>query len=166
MSSAAPRFQSDADVARIGAGLIDGALPGAEWRRAAHWASALWLIVARTDLHPPCDGPGLIRAGNQSLGNRNTDTSGYHETITQASRRAAWHAVALAPVGAPLFEICNRLLAFDLGRPDRLMRYWSNPVLFLSAARRTWVGPDQEALPYPPCPPYPSRVGPRVMPII
>ena len=161
MSSAGPCFRSDAEVARIGAGLIDGALPGAEWTHAAHWASALWLIVVRTDLHPPRDMPGLIRAYNQSLGNRNTDTSGYHETITQASLRAAWHAVALAPAGAPLFETCNRLLASDLGRPDWLMRYWSKPVLFSIEARRDWVGPDQEALPYPP---YPAPVGPRVMP--
>ncbi len=163
MSSAAPRSQSDAEIARIGAGLIDGALPGAEWRHAAHGASAQWLIVARTDLHPPRDMPGLIRADNQSLGKRTTDTSGYHETITQASLRAAWHAVALAPVGAPLFEICNRLLASDRGRPDWLLRYRSKPVLYSLEARRTWVGPDQETLPYPP---YPSRVGPRVMPII
>jgi hypothetical protein len=166
VSIRAARFQSDAEVARIGAGLIDRTLPGAEWTHAAHWAAALWVIAARPDLYPPRDMPGLIRAYNLSLGNRNTDTSGYHETITQASLRAAFHDVARAPVGAPLFETCNRLLASDLGQTDWLLRYWSKPVLFSIEARRAWVGPDQATLPYPPYPPYPQAAGLRVMPIV
>ena len=152
MSVGGWRFQSDAEVEGIGAGLLARTLPVGEWTHGAHWAAALWLIVRRPDLYPPRDLPGLIRAYNVSLGNRNTETSGYHETITQASLRAARHDVALAAADAPLFEICNRVLASDLGRPDWLLRYWSKPVLFSTEARRIWVGPDLASLPYSPYP--------------
>ena len=152
MSAEVSRFQSNAEVERIGAGLLARTLPGGEWTHAAHWAAALWLMLRRTDLYPPRDLPGLIRAYNEALGNRNTEMSGYHETITQASLCAARHDLALAAAAAPLFEICNRALASELGRPDWLLRYWSKPELFSPEARRIWVGPDLANLPYPPYP--------------
>jgi hypothetical protein len=149
VSGAAQTFSSDADIERIGEGLIARTLPGPEWTHAAHWAAAVWLVVKRPDLHPPRDMPGLIRAYNVSLGNANTDTSGYHETITQASLRAAHHYVAHVAADAALAATCNTLLASELGRPDWLLRYWSKPLLFSLAARRAWVEPDLAVLPYP-----------------
>ena len=41
--------------------------------------------------------PGLIRAYNESTGVPNTDTGGYHETITLASLRAACAWLARRP---------------------------------------------------------------------
>jgi hypothetical protein len=149
VSGVARALSADLDIDRIGAGLVDRTLPGAEWTHAAHWAAAVWLIVKRGDLHPPRDMPGLIRAYNESLGNRNTDRSGYHETITLASLRAARDYVAVAPAHATLSAICNTLLASELGRPDWLLRYWSKPRLFSVEARRAWVEPDLLPLPYP-----------------
>ncbi|MEP7210407.1 MAG: hypothetical protein ABI740_06190 [Alphaproteobacteria bacterium] len=149
MSDTTQSFSSDAEIERIGGGLLDRTLPGAEWTHAAHWAAAVWLIVRRSDLHAPRDMPGLIRAYNASLGNSNTDTAGYHETITQASLRAARHYVALAASDATLVEICHRVLASELGGPDWLQHYWSKPRLFSVEARRAWVEPDVAPLPYP-----------------
>ena len=49
----------------------------------------LWLIRHRPALNLDETLPGLIRAFNEATGTPNTDTGGYHETITRASLRAA-----------------------------------------------------------------------------
>ena len=78
-------FTSDAEVISIGRGLVDCTLPKTKWTHAAHFAAALWLI--ETDRSSTVE--AVIRAYNESVGVANTETSGYHETITQASMRAA-----------------------------------------------------------------------------
>jgi hypothetical protein len=93
------------------------------------------------------DMPGLIRAYNEATGVNNTDTTGYHETITQASLRAA-RAWIEERRKLPLFEALNAMLASEYGRSDWLLRYWSKPVLFSVTARRSWIDPDLRPLPF------------------
>lgn len=137
---------SDGDIARIGAGLIDRSLPKAEWTHAAHFAAALYLLT-RPGIDAPRDMPGLIRAYNAATGGENTDTAGYHETITQASLRAARHALDAAP-HAPLARVLADLLAGPCGRSDWLLAHWSREVLFSVDARRHWRDPDLQPLPF------------------
>lgn len=133
---------SDADITRIAAGFIDRTLPKPEWTHAAHWAAALWLLENRDAF---AEMPAMIRAYNEATGGVNSDTEGYHETITIASLRAA--KAHLRP-GAPLSEALADLLAGDLGRSDWPFRYWSRDVLFAPLARREWVEPNLQPLPY------------------
>ena len=137
----------DGAVARIGAAMFGRTLPKAEWTHAAHFAAALWVIAGRPDLVASRDLPPAIRAYNEAKGGANTDTEGYHETITQASIRAATAFVRARP-GLPLAELFHGLLATQLGRSDWLLAYWSRPVLFSVAARRGWVDPDLAVFPY------------------
>ena len=81
-------FSSDSEIDRIGRGLLDRSLPKVEWTHAAHFAAACWLL-RRSDMHAMRAMPGLIRAYNEATGVPNTDTGGYHETITLGSLRAA-----------------------------------------------------------------------------
>jgi hypothetical protein len=141
-------FTSDAEIAAIGGGLVDRTLPKPRWTHAAHFAAALWLIARRTDLDPARDMPPMIRAYNEATGVENTDTSGYHETITQASLRASRAFLASRPAGEPLFETCNALMASALGNRDWLLSYWSKGLLFSAAARRDWIEPDLQPLPF------------------
>lgn len=140
------RFTCDKEIAAIGLGLVKCTLPKPEWTHAAHFASALWLMHSGVD----CIGemPGLIRAYNQATGVANTDSSGYHETITRASLRAA-HAFLTTHSRRPLFAICNALLSSSLGESNWLLTYWSRRRLFSVEARRAWVDPDLAPLPYP-----------------
>lgn len=133
---------SDADIARIAAGFTDRTLPKADWTHAAHWAAAFWLLAHRDAF---AEMPAMIRAYNEAAGGVNSDTEGYHETITIASLRAA--RAHLRP-GAPLSESLNALLAGELGRSDWPFRYWSKDVLFTPTARREWVEPNLQPLPY------------------
>ena len=91
--------------------------------------------------------PGFIRAYNQATGVANTESSGYHETITQASIRAA-DAFWAASLRRPLFATCNALMASPLGKPEWLLAYWSRPRLFSAEARRSWLDPDLQLFPF------------------
>src|SRR5579871_6474589 len=82
-------FGSDEEVEAIARGLMARTLPKVEWTHRAHFASALWLMETSADGEAQRLLPDLIRAYNEATGTANTDTSGYHETITQVSLRAA-----------------------------------------------------------------------------
>jgi hypothetical protein len=141
------RVTTDAAIARIGTALFDRTLPKPEWTHAAHFAAAIWVIAARPDLIAARDLPPAIRAYNEATGVPNTDTGGYHETITQASIRAARHMVETHR-GASLAHIANALMASPLGDKDWLLEYWEKPTLFSTTARRAWIDPDRAPMPY------------------
>ncbi len=143
----AHRFSDDDAVILIGRSLLDRSLPKPCWTHAAHFAALLWMLRCRHDLLPSRDLPGIIRAYNEATGVANTDSGGYHETITQASIRAAVAFVA-AHRTLGLHETCNRLMQSALGDPGWLLAHWSRERLFSVQARRHWVAPD--LLPLPP----------------
>jgi hypothetical protein len=140
-------FTSDLEIAAIGEGLLDLSLPKPRWTHAAHFASALWLIQCRKDLDAASAMPGFIRAYNEATGVANTDTDGYHETITQASLRAARSFLNQNPQRS-LFATCNALMASSMGNSNWLLQYWTRERLFSVPARRAWVEPDLKSLPF------------------
>lgn len=140
-------FTSDAEIEHIGLGVRDRTLPKPQWTHAAHFAAALW-VLTRSEMNAMRDMPGLIRAYNEATGVANTDTAGYHETITVASLRAARYWLERRE-GKALHTLLNELLASDLGRSDWLLTYWSKPLLFSTEARRRWIDPDLRVLPFP-----------------
>ena len=139
-------FSSDVEIERIGRGLLDRSLPKVEWTHAGHFAAAFWLL-RQPEMDAARDMPGLIRAYNEATGVHNTDTTGYHETITLASLRAA-DAWLRGWSGVPLYEALNELLATEYGRSEWLLGYWSRRLLFSVAARNAWVNPDLRELPF------------------
>jgi len=137
---------SEDAIDRIGRGLLDRSLPKDEWTHAAHFAAAFWLLT-RPGMDAMRDMPPAIRAYNESIGGMNTDTAGYHETITVASLRAARKWLEDRP-DVPLHRALEALLASPFGRSDWLLKYWSRETLFSVAARKTWVEPDVQPLPF------------------
>jgi hypothetical protein len=135
---------NDTDIERIARGVIARTLPKAEWTHAAHFAAALWILTQHGDDAARVM-PGLIRAYNEATGTPNTDTSGYHETITLASRRAA-RSVLQAHEGATLSRVLEALMASDVGKSGWPLAYWRKETLFSAEARRVWVEPDVQAL--------------------
>lgn len=140
-------FTSEDEIFEIGYGLIHRTLPKSAWTHAAHFAAVIWLLARYPEIDVVHRLPGLIRAYNEATGVANTDTSGYHETITLASIRAASSFLARAS-GRPLFMTCNELMASPLGRSEWLLVYWSRSRLFSVEARRAWVDPDIQCLPF------------------
>lgn len=139
-------ISSDADIERIGLGVLARTLPKPEWTHAAHFAAAFWLL-SRPERDVLREMPRLIRAYNEATGVANTDSSGYHETITLASLLAARAWLHARPHKA-LHESLVELLASSYGRSDWLLAHWSRPLLFSVEARRSWVAPDLAPLPF------------------
>jgi hypothetical protein len=145
--SKSPVFTCDEEVVAIGRGLFDRTLPKSRWTHAAHFAAAIWVLMCRPDLEAPIALPSAIRAYNESTGVANTDTGGYHETITQASIRAA-RAFIAGDASRSLFRTCNAVMASPLGDPNWLLAYWSHARLFSVAARKEWAAPDIYDFPF------------------
>src|SRR4051812_14948418 len=146
--SSSPTHESltDEDINRIGRGVLDRTLPKREWTHAAHFAAAFW-VLTRPGMHAEREMPKLIRAYNETTGTPNTDTGGYHETITLASLRAAQAWLHARPKSA-LHDALNSMLSSDYGRSDWLLAHWSPALLFSVEARRSWVDPDLRPLPF------------------
>lgn len=141
-------FADETAISHIATGLIDRSLPKAEWTHAAHFAAALWMARHNPALLEPPVISAIIRSYNDATGTPNTDTSGYHETITVASMRATAAHLAAFPADAPLHEVTNALIDSPLGRSDWLLAHWSRERLFCTLARREWVEPDLAPLPF------------------
>ena len=148
MTEYRPRlFTSDAEIVRIGEGLLARDLPRADWTHEAHLAATTWLLTRRPDIAIDSALPGIIRAYNESVGGVNDDTQGYHETITRLFLHGARLFLCKTDTEAPLHELVNDLLVSPTGRRDWPLRFYSTQRLFSVEARHHFVAPDLAALP-------------------
>jgi hypothetical protein len=148
MTDYRPRlFKSDAEIERIGEGLLARNLPREDWTHEAHLAATTYLLTRRPDVQIDKALPGIIRAYNESVGGVNSDTEGYHETITRVFLHGVRLFLAEADLGEPLHELINELLLSPMGRRDWPLRFYSAERLFSTEARRRFLPPDLAALP-------------------
>ncbi len=140
-------FADDAAIRRIGEGLLTRTLPRADWTHEAHIATTSWIILERPDILPERDLPHLIRRFNLSVGGVNSDSEGYHETITQAYIRGVRGFLARTEPGLALVGKVNGLLLAPEGRRDWPLQFYSRERLFSKEARLGWVEPDLVGLP-------------------
>lgn len=140
-------FESSAAVRHLGERLIASCLPRDEWTHEAHVAACYWLAAEQPNICLSTDLPDIIRRHNDSVGTPNTDSSGFHATITHcyAVGVAAFHRrcdPALA-----LVERVNALLAEPEGARDWPLSFYSRERLFSVEARRAVILPDLAPLP-------------------
>jgi hypothetical protein len=148
MTEYRPRlFASDDAISRIGEGLLARTLPRADWTHEAHLGATIYLLTRRPDIDLDRQLPAIIRSYNESVGGVNSDTQGYHETITRSFLHGARLFLAEADFGSPLHELVNGLLRSPMGRRDWPLRFYSRDRLFSVAARRDFVPPDLAPLP-------------------
>jgi len=148
MTDYRPRlFASDADLARVGEGLLATDLPRAEWTHEAHLGATAYLLLRHPEVDLDAELPGLIRRCNESVGGVNSDSEGYHETITRVFLHGIRLFLAEADLGEPLHDIVNELLLSPMGAREWPLRFYSPSRLFSIEARRAWVAPDLSALP-------------------
>lgn len=148
MTEYRPRFfKSDAEIEHLGEGLLSRTLSRAEWTHEAHLAATTYLLLRRPDVDIDKELPGIIRRYNESVGGVNSDTEGYHETITRVFLHGVRLFLAEADTSEPLYELVNELLLSPMGRRDWPLRFYSHERLFSVKARREFVPPDMAALP-------------------
>ena len=148
MTEFRPRFfTSDAEIEHIGEGLLARSLPREEWTHEAHLAATTYLLTGRPDVELDTELRGIIRRYNESVGGVNSDTEGYHETITRSFLHGVRLFLAEADRDAALHELVNALLRSPMGSRDWPLRFYSRERLFSVEARRIFVAPDIAALP-------------------
>ena len=148
MTEYRPRlFASDADVEHVGEGLLARDLPRVEWTHEAHLAATTYLLLRHPDIDLDAALPDLIRRYNESVGGVNSDTEGYHETITRVFLHGVLLFLAEADRSEPVHDLVNELLLSPMGRRDWPFRFYSRELLFSVEARRHFVPPDLAALP-------------------
>jgi hypothetical protein len=147
MTDYRPRlFAGDSAVARVGEGLLARNLPREEWTHEAHLAATTYLLLRHAEIDLDAELPDLIRRYNESVGGVNSDTEGYHDTITRVFLHGIRLFLSEADLREPLHEIVNGLLLSPMGRRDWPLRFYSRERLFSVAARRAFVPPDLATL--------------------
>lgn len=148
MTDHSPRlFATDADVHRIGLGLLNHTLPRADWTHEAHLAACLWIMRNRPDIDIATDLRGIISRYNEAVGGVNDDTQGYHDTITHVfARGVAAHLSECGPA-IGLADAVNALLMSPRGRRDWPLNFYSRDRLISVEARRDFISPDRRPLP-------------------
>ena len=82
-----------------------------------------------------------IRRYNEAVGTPNSDTRGYHETVTlYYVWAAARYLERTAP--KPLHDLVNGFVAGRLGSKAGIFEFWSRERLFSTAARHDFLAPD------------------------
>ncbi|RYD59910.1 MAG: hypothetical protein EOP60_00835 [Sphingomonadales bacterium] len=141
-------FASDAEIVRLGEGLVACSLGRADWTHEAHLAATLYLLTMRPDLDVDAEIAGLISRFNESVGGINDDHNGYHDTITRAYltgvRLFIAHTSEVTLVGR-----VNALLCSLMGRRDWPLHFYSRDLLFSVPARRGYLVPDLAPLAIP-----------------
>ena len=140
-------FDSDEAVAHVGEGLLTRTLPRDEWTHEAHLAATTYLLLKHPEIDLDTELPGLIRRYNESVGGVNSDSEGYHDTITRAYLHGIRLFLSEADTNEPIHELVNELLHSPMGKRDWPLRFWSRERLFGVDARRGWVEPDIAAMP-------------------
>jgi hypothetical protein len=86
-----------------------------------------------------------IRRFNESVGGANTETAGYHETLTVFWLRVVDGLLREKQPGSRLEAVRMAVAAFG-GRSGLHKEYYSGDVVGNRVARREWVEPDLSAL--------------------
>ena len=140
-------FLTDTAVAHVGEGLLARTLPREEWTHEAHLAATTYLVLNHTEIDLDANIRSIISRYNESVGGVNSDTEGYHDTITHAYLRGIRLFLEEEDVSRPIHELVNELLMSPMGRRDWPLRFWSKERLMSIEARRSWVEPDLAAMP-------------------
>lgn len=117
-------------------------LPKPEWDHFAHltvghhyvatYGAAEALVRLRAD----------IAAYNEACGVPNSDTRGYHETITALYVLTIARYLEQVPASMPLLDQVHGLLNDALGSKAIAFEFWSRERLLSTAARMAWLEPD------------------------
>ncbi len=138
-------FAQEADIIRLGRGLLDRSVALSEWTHEAHIAAVFWLIAARPDIDVEQELPHIIGSFNVALGGVNDDRQGYHETITQTFVAGVRAHLADIGSGMSLLAQTNGMLSSARGRRQWPLSFYSELRLFSVFARRYFVEPDLAA---------------------
>ncbi len=138
-------YQHVDEIEHLVARFCDCSLPCDEWTHVAHLTVGLW--HART--YAADEALERVRVGirryNVACGTENTETRGYHETLTEFYMTIITRFLAERSADDDLLSVTNELVA-RLGHRELPLAYYSRARLMSVEARHGWVEPDLKAL--------------------
>ena len=138
-------YYSRDEILSLIEGFENRILPKEQWTHQAHLVMAVWYL-SMLDVPEATD---IIRNGiksyNAAVGGENTDTSGYHETITIFYIWFVKKFLTNANSENSLVENTNNFCA-RYGDKNLPFEYYSKELLMSVEARRKWVEPDLQPL--------------------
>ena len=122
-----------------------GCLPKSQWTHESHFIVGLW-FVAR---HTPNEALSLLRSRirnyNVSTGGVNSDSSGYHETLTRLYVVGIHNFAAQQTLSG--IDLLDALLDSPIVAKSWPLQFYSQSQLMSAKARREWAEPDLAPLP-------------------
>lgn len=114
-------------------------LPRAEWTHRAHLV-VCWVTLQTLDERSALrELRSAISSYNVATGTENSDSSGYHETLTR------YYVAAVASLAT---DGLDAVLSADVCSRSAPARHWSRELLFSPQARLSWIEPDLQPLPW------------------
>jgi len=118
-----------------------GELPKPQWTHTAH----LIVAICYCEKYEKEEAVKILRNNiigyNEAVGTPNTDSEGYHETLTRF-----WLLVARKFVerqeGSSLSDLCSKFISSRYADKTYPFKYYSRERLFSRKARHEWVDPD------------------------
>jgi GNAT superfamily N-acetyltransferase len=127
------------------AAFADQTLPKSAWNHAAHLRVACCYLLAYDRPEALRRLRTGIRALNDRHGVANSDSSGYHESLTRLWLALISHFVAEYELLHPLpgrVDLARAIVEAFAGRVALAREYWTFDAIRSVAARRTWIAPD------------------------
>jgi len=122
-------------------------LPAAAWTHKAHLRVGVWHRYHHAEDQAIFLLRERIRAFNTAVGTANTDSSGYHETLTRLYVLLISEALhSIHGKGMSDEAICSHVVGTLADRALPL-NYFSRERLFSAYARRQWIEPDLGQIP-------------------
>lgn len=123
-----------------------GTFPGKQWKHAEHVALAACYLYAMPLSEATDRARSRIRAYNESQGGKNTEDSGYHETLT-----VFWLLIVEQAIDRklPRVEATRAIAARFAAQRDLYREYYSFELLTSREARACWIPPDLKSLDRP-----------------
>jgi hypothetical protein len=118
------------------------ALPKPTWTHATHLRVGAWHVHHLGEAEALTTLRTGIRRLNESHGVANTESAGYHETITVAYVRIIAVFLAAFEPGVLLEKRVDELVRGPVGHRELPFRFWSRELLLSNRARQAWVEPD------------------------
>ncbi len=122
-------------------GLRNRTLPKSEWTHGAHLTAAVALLDEDSLAGALAVMPDMIRQYNEATGVNNTDTEGYHQTITVFYLHVIDDFCRRRPE-TTVHDRASALLASPLAARDFALQFYSKELLFSVDARRNYIAPD------------------------
>ena len=133
-------FDTEDSLDRFISSFEDGTWPGADWKHVHHLVMATYYVMKYGRDEALRLARNNIARYNEAQGGRNTEDSGYHETLTVFWIDAVANTI---PAGKQRLEAVRHVVEVLAPKRDLWREYYSFDVVNSREARAAYIAPDR-----------------------